>query len=189
MNSLRPEEQPCTRRRQPRRATLYKSAPTAGAPPIGLSYSRVLRVPAPLRRIRPPPPRSASGVRLLHPLAGTIRPAASPANGRTLPFSLLSLRRELGPFLSAHHPTPAAGLPPCPGRCPPHLHCAPPAALCGSRALIVIPLPPPPPPPPPRAPPPPGPRRRRRRRRLPSGPGGGGAGEEAPLGSAAPDAA
>lgn len=36
------------------------------------------------------------------------------------------------------------------------------------------------------APPPPGPRRCRRR--LPSGPGGGGAGEEAPLGSAVPDA-
>lgn len=42
--------------------------------------------------------------------------------------------------------------------------------------------------PPPPPPPPPGPRHRRRRR-LPSGPGGGGAGEEAPLGSSAPDAA
>lgn len=34
------------------------------------------------------------------------------------------------------------------GRCPPRLHRAPPAVLCRSRALIVIPLSPPPPPPP-----------------------------------------
>lgn len=200
-----------------------------GTPPVGLSYSCVLRVPAhlPAYPLSPPPrfrcppsfrmlallpaptrspipsastllpplacrgrsclpPSPASPRQVLHPLwPGTVSPRRHSSQWQDSPctFAPVSPQRKPEALRSrhtrTHHPT--RGPPPCLPTLAgvrPSSPAPPPAPLCGSQALIVIPLSPPPRPP---RTAPPGPRRRHRRRRLPSGRGGGGAGEEAPL--------